>query len=104
MVTVEEERVIFKSHLDGSQHIFTPEKSIAIQRSLGADIILAFDECTSPLHDATYTRESCDRTHRWAERSLRYFRSRSRSTATRRRCTASCRAGLSATFARRARG
>ncbi|MBA3532784.1 MAG: tRNA guanosine(34) transglycosylase Tgt [Ardenticatenales bacterium] len=73
MVKVEEEQVLFKSHLDGSQHLFTPEKSIAIQRALGADMILAFDECTSPLHDATYTRQSCHRTHRWAERSLRYF-------------------------------
>ncbi|MDQ4078115.1 MAG: tRNA guanosine(34) transglycosylase Tgt [Chloroflexota bacterium] len=73
LVTVEEEQVVFKSHLDGSEHVFTPEKSIAIQRALGADIILAFDECTSPLHDATYTRESCARTHRWAARSLRYF-------------------------------
>jgi tRNA-guanine transglycosylase len=73
LVRVEEEHVVFKSHLDGSTHVFTPEKSIAIQRALGADMILAFDECTSPLHDATYTRESCLRTHRWAERSLRYF-------------------------------
>jgi queuine tRNA-ribosyltransferase/7-cyano-7-deazaguanine tRNA-ribosyltransferase len=72
-VTIEEEQVIFRSHLDGSLHTFTPEKSIAIQRALGADIILAFDECTSPLHDAEYTRQSCYRTHRWAERSLRYF-------------------------------
>ena len=73
MVRVEEERVIFKSHLDGSMHEFTPEKSIAIQRALGADMILAFDECTSPLHDAEYTRQSMERTHRWAERSLRAF-------------------------------
>jgi queuine tRNA-ribosyltransferase len=73
LVKVEEEQVIFRSHLDGSRHVFTPEKSIEIQRALGADMILAFDECTSPLHDAFYTRESCLRTHRWAERSLRYF-------------------------------
>jgi queuine tRNA-ribosyltransferase/7-cyano-7-deazaguanine tRNA-ribosyltransferase len=73
LVTVEEERVIFTSHLDGSRHEFTPEKSIAIQRALGADMILAFDECTSPLHDADYTRQSAERTHRWAERSLRAF-------------------------------
>lgn len=73
LVTVQEEQVIFKSHLDGSRHVFTPEKSIAIQRALGADMILAFDECTSPLHDAAYTRQSCERTHRWAERSLHYF-------------------------------
>jgi queuine tRNA-ribosyltransferase len=73
LVKVEEEQVIFRSHLDGSRHVFTPEKSIEIQRALGADMILAFDECTSPLHDAFYTRESWLRTHRWAERSLRYF-------------------------------
>lgn len=73
MVKVEEEQVIFKSHLDGSMHVFTPEKSILVQRALGADMILAFDECTSPLHDADYTRASWQRTHRWAERSLRAF-------------------------------
>lgn len=73
LVKVGEEEVIFKSHIDGSAHTFTPEKSIAIQRALGADMILAFDECTSPLHDESYTRRSADRTHRWAERSLAYF-------------------------------
>jgi queuine tRNA-ribosyltransferase len=73
LVKVREEEVVFKSHIDGSAHTFTPEKSIAIQRALGADMILAFDECTSPLHDERYTRQSADRTHRWAERSLRFF-------------------------------
>jgi tRNA-guanine transglycosylase len=68
MVTVKEHEVRFRSHIDGSQHIFTPEVSIAVQRALGADIMLAFDECTSPLHDEAYTRASADRTHRWAER------------------------------------
>ena len=72
-VTVSEEEVRFKSHIDGSEHIFTPEKSVAIQRALGADIILAFDECTSPLHDKAYTAKSAERTHRWARRSLDYF-------------------------------
>jgi tRNA-guanine transglycosylase len=72
-VQVTEEGVQFRSHLDGSRHFFTPELSIRVQRELGADIILAFDECTSPLHDEDYTRESMDRTHRWAERSLHYF-------------------------------
>ncbi len=72
-VTVSEEEVRFKSHIDGSEHIFTPEKSVAIQRALGADIILAFDECTSPLHDEAYTAKSAERTHRWARRSLDYF-------------------------------
>ncbi len=73
LVRVGEEEVRFKSHLDGSLHVFSPEKSIAVQRELGADIILAFDECTSPLHDADYTRKSAERTHRWAERCLSYF-------------------------------
>lgn len=73
LVTVGEEQVVFKSHIDGSTHIFTPEKSIDIQRALGADIVLAFDECTSPLHDHEYTRQSAARTHRWAQRSLDRF-------------------------------
>lgn len=72
-VRVTEDGVHFRSHLDGSSHFFTPELSIRVQRELGADIILAFDECTSPLHDEEYTRRSMDRTHRWAERSLAYF-------------------------------
>lgn len=75
LVKVKEEEVIFTSHLDGSRHVFTPEKSIEIQRQLGADMILAFDECTSPLHDEAYTLKSWERTHRWAQRSLDYFQS-----------------------------
>ena len=74
LVKVSEEGVRFKSHIDGSLHFFTPETSIEVQRQLGADMILAFDECTSPLHDEAYTKRSADRTHRWAERSLAYFR------------------------------
>lgn len=70
LVRVREHEVRFRSHIDGSHHTFTPELSIQIQRLLGADIILAFDECTSPLHDEAYTRRSADRTHRWAERCL----------------------------------
>jgi queuine tRNA-ribosyltransferase len=62
--------VSFKSHLDGSVHYITPEKSIQIQHNLGADIIFAFDECTSPAEDLRYQEEALDRTHRWAERSL----------------------------------
>lgn len=73
LMTVTEDEVRFKSHIDGSAHVFTPEKSIAVQRALGADMILAFDECTSPLHDEAYTAKSAARTHRWAERSLCYF-------------------------------
>ncbi|MEK7642065.1 MAG: tRNA guanosine(34) transglycosylase Tgt [Patescibacteria group bacterium] len=67
---VTEDGVEFKSVLDGSTHFFTPEKSIEIQHSIGADIIFAFDECTSPHATYTYQREAMDRTHRWAVRSL----------------------------------
>jgi queuine tRNA-ribosyltransferase len=73
LVTVDEEGVRFRSHIDGSGQVLNPEISIAVQRSLGADIVLAFDECTSPLHDRSYTEASMERTHRWAERSLRAF-------------------------------
>jgi len=62
--------VSFKSHLDGSIHYITPEKSIQIQHNLGADIIFAFDECTSPAEDLRYQEEALERTHRWAEKSL----------------------------------
>ena len=68
---IDEEGVSFKSHLDGSQHRFTPEKSMEIQWNLGADMIFSFDECTSPLADYDYQREAMERTHRWAERSLK---------------------------------
>jgi tRNA-guanine transglycosylase len=70
LVSIDEDGVTFTSHLDGSRHRFTPEKSIEIQEKLGADIILAFDECTSPLHDYAYTRQALERTHRWALRCL----------------------------------
>jgi queuine tRNA-ribosyltransferase len=62
--------VTFKSHIDGSTHRFTPEKSIAIQENLGADIIMAFDECSDP-NDRAYSKIAMERTHRWAERSLK---------------------------------
>jgi len=67
---IDEDGVTFKSHIDGSSHRFTPEKSINIQHNIGADIIFAFDECTSPLASYEYQKEAMDRTHRWAERSL----------------------------------
>jgi len=62
--------VSFKSHLDGSMHYITPEKSVQIQHNLGADIIFAFDECTSPAEDLRYQEEALSRTHNWAKRSL----------------------------------
>ena len=67
---VDEDGVTFKSHIDGSTHRFTPEKSIAIQENLGADIIMAFDECADP-NDHAYIRDAMERTHRWAERCVR---------------------------------
>jgi queuine tRNA-ribosyltransferase len=59
--------VTFRSHLDGSEHRFTPEKSIEIQELLGADIIMALDECPEP-HDRDYNRAALERTHAWAQR------------------------------------
>jgi queuine tRNA-ribosyltransferase len=70
---VNEEGVTFRSHLDGSSHFFTPEKSMEIQIALGADIIMAFDECTEHPADARRTRDSMELTLRWAERSKKYF-------------------------------
>ncbi|HSH01299.1 MAG TPA: tRNA guanosine(34) transglycosylase Tgt [Anaerolineae bacterium] len=67
--TIDADGVTFKSHLDGSRHRFTPESSIAIQENLGADIIMAFDECPPP-NERDYVIESLTRTHPWAERSL----------------------------------
>ena len=70
LAKIDEDGVTFKSVIDGSEHRFTPERSVQIQHNLGADIIFAFDECTSPLADYEYQKEAMDRTHRWAERSL----------------------------------
>ena len=67
---IDENGVTFKSHVDGSMHRFTPEKSIEVQQKLGADIIMAFDECTPP-YDRDYNQRALERTHQWAERCLR---------------------------------
>lgn len=66
---IDNDGVTFKSHIDGSTHRFTPESSIAIQENLGADIIMAFDECSDP-NDLAYSKIAMDRTHRWATRSV----------------------------------
>jgi queuine tRNA-ribosyltransferase len=66
---VDEDGVTFKSHIDGSLHRFTPEKSISIQENLGADIIMAFDECASP-YEREYNLRSMRRTHAWAQRCM----------------------------------
>jgi len=67
LVKIDEQGAEFRSHLDGSKHRLTPKKSIQIQEALGADIILTFDECTSPLATKEYTQRAMERTHRWAE-------------------------------------
>ncbi|MGB9593678.1 MAG: tRNA guanosine(34) transglycosylase Tgt [Anaerolineae bacterium] len=64
---VTEDGVVFRSHVDGSEHIFTPEKVVRIQEQLGADIIMCFDECATPT-DYAYSKAAMERTHRWAER------------------------------------
>jgi len=71
---IDENGVMFRSHIDGSAHYFTPEKSIEIQNNLGADIIFAFDECTSPHESKHYQREALDRTHRWAKRCVDFHK------------------------------
>ena len=70
VVNIKDEGVIFRSHIDGSKHLFTPEISIEIQKKLGADLILAFDECVPHPSTHEYTREAMERTHKWALRSL----------------------------------
>ncbi len=74
MARIDPNGVTFRSHVDGSAHYFTPEKSIEIQHNLGADIIFAFDECTSPYEPLHYQKEALERTHRWAQRSLEYHK------------------------------
>ncbi len=68
--------VTFRAHDSGDAHYFTPEKSIDIQHNLGADIIFAFDECTSPHEPLHYQKEALERTHRWAKRSLEHHKSK----------------------------
>ena len=74
LARIDEEGVTFTSHIDGSTHRFTAERSIEIQHSIGADIMFAFDECTSPAAPYEYQKEAMERTHRWAERSLKAHR------------------------------
>ncbi|KKR80675.1 MAG: Queuine tRNA-ribosyltransferase [Candidatus Daviesbacteria bacterium GW2011_GWA1_41_61] len=70
---ITENGVQFVSHLDGSKHLLTPEKSMEIQLDLGSDICLVLDELLSPLHSVEYVRQSLERTHRWELRSKEYF-------------------------------
>ena len=70
---MKEEGVTFQSHIDGSRHLFTPERVMDIQRSIGADIIMAFDECTPGTADYKYAKPSMERTHRWLDRCIERF-------------------------------
>lgn len=70
---IKEEGVVFQSHIDGSKHLFTPEGVMDIQRSIGADIVMAFDECPPYPSDYTYAKKSMELTHRWLERCINHF-------------------------------
>jgi len=70
---LKEDGAHFRSHIDGSKHIFTPENIVDIQRIIGADIIMAFDECTPYPCDYEYAKHSMQLTHRWLERGLKRF-------------------------------
>src|SRR3989344_39321 len=74
LAIIDDEGVSFTSHLDGSLHRFTPERSVEIQHALGAGMFFCFDECTSPTAPYDYQREAMERTHRWAARSLKTHR------------------------------
>jgi len=70
---INEEGVEFKSHIDGSYHFFSPERAIKIQKSIGADIIMAFDECTPYPCEYNYAKNSMNMTHRWLKRCVKEF-------------------------------
>jgi len=72
---IKEEGVTFQSHIDGSKHLFTPENVIDIQRSIGADIVMAFDECPPGGSDHHYAKKSMELTHRWLDRCFYQFNS-----------------------------
>jgi len=70
---LKEEGATFRSHIDGSKHLFTPENVVEIQRIIGADIIMAFDECTPGTADFGYAKKSMEMTHRWLDRGLKHL-------------------------------
>lgn len=70
---IKEEGVVFQSHIDGSRHLFSPENVIDIQRTIGADIIMAFDECTPYPCEYSYAKKSMHLTHRWLDRCIEQF-------------------------------
>ena len=69
-----EEGVIFRSHIDGSKHIFTPENVVDTQRIIGSDIMMALDECTPGNAEYNYAKQSMERTHRWLSRGVKHFK------------------------------
>ena len=71
---ITEEGCTFQSHIDGSRHIFTPENNVDVQRMIGADIIMALDECTPGTADYAYAKKSMERTHRWLHRCIARFK------------------------------
>jgi queuine tRNA-ribosyltransferase len=70
---IKEEGVTFASHIDGSKHFFSPERAIDVQRAIGGDIIMAFDECTPYPCDYHYAKKSMQMTHRWLKRCIKHF-------------------------------
>ena len=70
LVKITEDGVHFRSHRDGSKHFFTPESVMDVEEALGADIIMAFDECASGESTHQYARKAMERTHRWATRCV----------------------------------
>lgn len=71
---ITEEGCTFRSHIDGSKHIFTPENNVDVQRLIGADIVMALDECTPGTADFKYAKLSMERTHRWLDRCIKRFK------------------------------
>lgn len=74
---INEQGVKFKSHIDGSTHLFTPESAVDVQREIGADIIMAFDECTPYPCDYKYAQRSMHMTHRWLDRCMTHMKNTS---------------------------
>lgn len=70
---IKEEGVVFQSHIDGSRHLFTPENVVDTQRAIGADIIMAFDECPPYPSEYTYAKNSMELTHRWLARCVKHM-------------------------------
>ena len=70
---ITEEGATFASHIDGSKHLFSPESSLGIQRSIGADIVMAFDECPPYPSEKQYAESSMHLTHRWLKRCVTFM-------------------------------